>query len=235
VALRPEVDEIWVTDPPGCWEALGFTVLDDVVALDGVRVRLGAGGARGEAGSAAAGAVGRGEAGSAAASGVAGRGPGGIAGWSLRGLPAGADLDGLPSAGSDAPAPEPVAEQVAHPNGAVTVDHVVAFTPDFDRTVSALRAAGLDYRRTREAGTGMRQAFFVVGPCLLELGGPAGEQGPARFWGLTLVVEDIDATAELLGDRLGRIKDAVQPGRRIATVRESAGLGVPLAFMTPRR
>jgi hypothetical protein len=153
----------------------------------------------------------------------------GIAGWSLRGLlEAAVDLDGLPTSVSDAP-PAPAA---AHPLGATAVDHVVALTPDFDRTLGKLRAAGLDYRSTRETGGGFRQAFFVVGPCLLELGGPA--EGAVRFWGLTLVVEDIDAAAAQLGDRLGRVKDAVQPGRRIATLRSEAGLGVPVALMTPR-
>lgn len=73
----------------------------------------------------------------------------------------------------------------------------------------------------------------MLGPCLLELGGPA--PGDARLWGLTLAVEDLDAAAALLGDRLGHVKDAVQPGRRIATVRREAGLSVPVALMTPRR
>jgi hypothetical protein len=159
---------------------------------------------------------------------LTGRG-GGIAGWSLRGIGSDADLDGLPTAVSEEPPPDPV----AHPIGAVAVDHVVALTPDLDRTAAKLRAAGLDYRSTREAGNGFRQAFFVLGPCLLELGGPAEREQP-WFWGLTLVVEDLDAAAGLLGDRLGRAKDAVQPGRRIATVRREAGLGVPVALMTPR-
>jgi hypothetical protein len=154
---------------------------------------------------------------------------GGIESWSLRGLAPGADLDGLPTSVSETPPPEPV----EHELGAVAVDHVVALTPDFDRTCARLRAAGLDYRRTREAGGGFRQAFFVVGSCLLELGGPAEGERP-NLWGITLVVEDIDVAAELLGERLGRVKDAVQPGRRIATVRREAGLGVPLALMTPR-
>jgi hypothetical protein len=46
-------------------------------------------------------------------------------------------------------------------------------------------------------------------------------------------VPDLDATAAALGERLGAVKDAVQPGRRIATLRRQAGAGVPLAFMSP--
>ncbi len=59
------------------------------------------------------------------------------------------------------------------------------------------------------------------------------EPGPARFWGITFTVADLDACAELLGDRLGSIREAVQPGRRIATVRESAALGLPVALISP--
>lgn len=212
MTVRPELDELLVADPPEAWAALGFAVAGGVVALGGVRVRLGAPGASG-----------------------AGEPAGGIVGWSLRGLAGGADLDGLPTAASGAGASgAPASEPGAHPNGALGIDHVVALTPDFDRTVTKLRGAGLDYRRTRDAGGGRRQAFFVMGSCLLELAGPAGD-GPPRFWGLTLVVADLDETAAFLGDRLGPAKDAVQPGRRIATLRESAGLSVPLALMTPRR
>src|SRR5204862_4080891 len=127
----------------------------------------------------------------------------GIVGWSLNG-----------------PAPIP---EVEHPLGAIAIDHVVAVTADLDREVADLRAAGLDYRSTRDAGNGFRQAFFVLGPCLLELGGPADGVRP-RLWGLTLVVGDLDAAAAMLGERLGRVKNAVQPGRRIATVRREAGL-----------
>jgi hypothetical protein len=191
--LRPSLDSIFVADPPAAWEALGFTVVDDVVAVGGVRIRLGCDGD-------------------------------GIVGWSLRGL-SGDDLDGLPTR-------EWVAEacaEVTHPNGAVAVDHLVALTPDVDRTVGRLVEAGLDYRRTREAGEGFRQAFFVVGPCLLELGGPVS--GDIRFWGLTLVMSDLDAAASLLG---ARVKDAIQPGRRIAALPADAGISVPLALMTPR-
>ena len=152
----------------------------------------------------------------------------GIVGWSLRNMRKDGDLDGLAASPSTTALPEPV----EHPNTASAVDHLVALTPDFDRTVRKLRDAGLDHRKTRDAGNGARLAFFVLGPCLLELGGPA--DGDVRFWGLTIVLDDLDAAAERLGDRLGPIKDAVQPGRRIATVRPEAGLGVPVAFMSPR-
>jgi hypothetical protein len=111
----------------------------------------------------------------------------------------------------------------------------VAFTPDLDRTVGALEAAGLECRRIRQVpGSEVRQAFFVLETALLEVGGPLGDAGPARFWGITLVVDDLDHAAAVLGERLGPAKDAVQPGRRIATVRKRAGLGLPVALMTPR-
>jgi hypothetical protein len=35
------------------------------------------------------------------------------------------------------------------------------------------------------------------------------------------------------GSLLGGVKDAVQPGRRIATLRREARLSVPVAFMSP--
>jgi hypothetical protein len=60
-------------------------------------------------------------------------------------------------------------------------------------------------------------------------GGPAR---PARFWGLALLADDLEETVRQLGEHAGEIRDAVQPGRRIATVRRSAGLAVPLALMS---
>jgi hypothetical protein len=71
---------------------------------------------------------------------------------------------------------------------------------------------------------------------ILELIGQSGDHGagPATFWGLALTVDDIEATAALLGDDLGPVTDAVQPGRRIATLRhEALGIPVPIAFLSP--
>ena len=113
---------------------------------------------------------------------------------------------------------------------------MVLTTPDFDRTLAELAGDGFELRRIREAGENARQAFYVVGPAVLEVVGPRepADGGAARFWGVTFVVSDLDATAALLGDLLGSPRDAVQPGRRIATVRREAGLGAAVAFMTPR-
>jgi hypothetical protein len=112
-----------------------------------------------------------------------------------------------------------------HANGATGIDHVVLLTDAFDATVERLRSEGLDFRRTRDAGEGRRQAFFVLGPCLLEVAGDV--EGGERLWGVTLVAPDLEPFG-------GRIKDAVQPGRRITTVPKEAGLGIPVAVMTPR-
>jgi catechol 2,3-dioxygenase-like lactoylglutathione lyase family enzyme len=123
------------------------------------------------------------------------------------------------------------------------IDHVVAFTPAFQRSVDALQAAGLDLRRVREEPTpagAPRQAFFRLGHEILELvqapdeaiERDGGADCPARFWGLALLVDDLDRTVEFLGAHAGEPRAAVQPGRRIATVRRSAGLAVPLALMS---
>jgi hypothetical protein len=148
---------------------------------------------------------------------------GAAAGLELRGLDAGLDLDGLPIGPSATPPPSPA----AHPIGATAVDHVVVLTPHPGSTTSKLIAAGLDHRPTRAP-----QEFFVLGPCLLELVGPYGDK--PRLWGLTLAVRDLEAAARRLGDRLGTVKAAVQPGRRIATVTPAAGLTTALALITPR-
>ena len=102
----------------------------------------------------------------------------------------------------------------------------------------------MDLRRVREEptpGGAPRQAFFRLGELILELvQAPEGSRiaadpdGPARLWGISFVVSELDATAAVLGELLGSPRDAVQPGRRIATLRREAGLGPAIAFMTPR-
>lgn len=134
----------------------------------------------------------------------------GLSGWEL------GDGSGGP------PTPE-------HPNGVTGIDHVVLMATNLDAAIDALSAEGHDLRRIREAGNGVRQAFFRLGPVILEVVGPVDSDG---LWGITFTVRDIDATAAFLGDRLGAVKDAVQPGRRIATLAHSAGSTVPIAFIS---
>jgi hypothetical protein len=156
----------------------------------------------------------------------------GIVGWALSGLvDAETEIDGLPTA-AVAPGPPVFVE---HPAGAIGLDHVVVTTDSLERTCQAIEAAtGAPLRRVREVGA-MRQGFHRMGGLILEVVERAGlPEGPASFWGLVLNVEDLDATVARLGaDLIGAPGPAVQPGRSIATVKESAGLGLPVALMTP--
>ena len=120
---------------------------------------------------------------------------------------------------------------VSHPNGAIAVDHVVILTPDFDRTAAAVAAAGMPLRREAERN-GARQGFRRLGPAIMEIV-QAPELRATRFWGLVVIVRDLDALAERFGDLLSEIRPAVQPGRRIAPLRSKAGLGPAVAFMDP--
>jgi hypothetical protein len=207
--MAPTLDELTVADAPGAWGALGFALDGDICVLGDMRIRL--------AGS------------------DAGRG---LMGWSLRDL-ASTELDGLPTTQSDR---SPPGEQPGHSNGITALDHVVAMTPKLDRTVAALQGAGLNLRRIREQPTpagAPRQAFFRLGATILEVvqqpkkATERAAEGPAFFWGLAFLAPELEATVALLGDCVGEIRAAVQPGRRIATLRRSAGLALPVALITP--
>ena len=53
----------------------------------------------------------------------------------------------------------------------------------------------------------------------------------ARWWGVTVTVADLDVAAAIVG---AEPRDAVQPGRRILTVPDAAGLSTAVALMSPR-
>ncbi len=159
--------------------------------------------------------------------------------WSWDGV----DTDALDGVAVVAARPEPeLAAPSPHPNLVDRLDHLVVATPDIDRTIDGLAAAGLELRRTRDVdlgGTASRQAFFWIGDTILEVVGPVrpSGDGPASVWGLSFESPDLDATVAWLGpERCGPARDAVQPGRRIASLRDDAlGLGVRVAVMSPHR
>ncbi len=135
-------------------------------------------------------------------------------------------------------ADEPTPTTVEHPNHVVAIDHVVLASPDLDRTTQTFAELGIDCRRIRDvpgADPSMQQRFFRLGPVVLELVGtpePTGD-GPASIWGLAFTVDDIDAAAAHLGVACSAPKSAVQPGRRIATVRtRDLGISLPVALLS---
>jgi catechol 2,3-dioxygenase-like lactoylglutathione lyase family enzyme len=204
------LEELTIADTLGAWRECGFEVVGEECVVGEVRIRF-----------------------------EPREGERGIVGWSLRGIEA-TELDGLPPSRGERPSP---IEAPEHPNGIIGLDHVVAISSDLERTVAALQAAGLDLRRIREEPTpagAPRQAFFRLGATILEVVQEpaeaterAGGDRPAFFWGLAFVAPDLDRTVEFLGDRVSEARPAVQPGRRIATLRRSAGLSLPVALMTP--
>ncbi|WP_199254126.1 VOC family protein [Mycolicibacterium mengxianglii] len=203
------VDAFEVADPPDAWARAGFSVNPAAeCGIDSVVIRL----------------VGR------------GRGTG-LVGWSLRGLPSDGphdDLDGVPTTRSRGVTATPG----THPNGVVAVDHVVLASPDLGRTLTSFAAAGADPRRQRDgeiSGRPIRQIFFRFGDVIVEVVGSPDTvaEGPSTLWGITYVVADIDATVSYFGDRTGPVKSAVQPGRRITTLRhDEFGMSVRTALIS---
>ena len=197
-----------IADAPDAWRAAGFAVDGDRCRVGGIVVHL-VGRDRGKR----------------------------IRSWTWEGLDGDGDLDGLPTRAGTGP----TGEAPTHPNGATVLDHVVVVTPRLDRTVGAFEARGLGVRRVRDTdqyGSPFRQVFFRGGETIVEMIGPvdapADDERAAHFYGLAFTVSDLDAAASRLGDGLGPVKDAVQPGRRIATLRhEQYDISVPIALMTP--
>lgn len=188
------------------WERAGFEVVDGRIALAGVSLHLDSPSER----------------------------P--LSAWALEGAGERADLDGVPC--SAVPAPTPPGQ---HPNGITALDHVVVLTRDLEATTAAFSAAGVEPRGARDvpgSDPAQRQVFFVLGTAVAEVVGPvdgAGGRGTARLWGLAFVAPELEDTVAALGRLAGPVRDAVQPGRRIATLHHrSARIPVPTVIMSPR-
>ncbi|WP_436793112.1 VOC family protein [Actinospongicola halichondriae] len=203
------LDSLIVGDDASSWSAAGFTVVDGSVAVGATTI-------------------------SCAGDDAPPR-------WRLRadGGSVPASVDGIATSMADA---DRDAERDLvtpdHPNRVVAIDHVVLASPDLDRTTETFAGLGVDCRRIRDvpgSTPAMQQRFFRLGPVILELvGSPESSgDGPASIWGLAFTVDDIDAAAAHLGSACGAPKSAVQPGRRIATVRtRDLGISLPVALMS---
>jgi hypothetical protein len=191
------------------WQSLGFSCVDGEFAISDVVVH------------------------------VRGSSPG-LTGWAFEVGRAGrVEIDGIPTELVESMPERPTASSLAV-TSVVGLDHVVVNTDDAGRTCAAIeREVGLPVRRVRELGNGVTQTFHKAANTVIEvISGPHITEPGARLWGMVASVADIDALAvdimaRLGGDTLSTPKPAVQPGRTIATVRASAGIGVPFAFMSP--
>ena len=143
------------------------------------------------------------------------------------GVLAGADLDGIECA-----------EFISTPDGLESsdslIDHVVLMTDNLYRTCEAVtEVTGCPLKRVREVGE-IRQGFHRVGEggVILEVVERA-DVSRTSLWGLVIATPSFDDLVQAAGDLVSEPKDAVQPGRRISTVKAKAGLGIPVALMTP--
>ncbi len=219
-APRAQLAALQIADPPEAWRALGFTVSEDgVVVLGGVELWPDA--------------TGR-----------------GITGWTL----GASRCTTMSTACPPASPPTRRRPRPDIPTAALGLDHVVVTTPDFDRTATALQEAGIPLRRVRpdDAGAGWggpsrrrargaptrgrRCGRGFAGsdrpswgssrrrPCRPGPPGSGGSSWSSPIW---------PPCAPDWRRIVGEIRDAVQPGRRIAALDRAAGLSPRIAFMDP--
>jgi hypothetical protein len=158
-----------------------------------------------------------------------------VTGWTLAGTSHGADdVDGIATLWVDSSPRSPQSENRIHVS---SIDHIVIMTGSLDRTSESIdRVLRAPRKRVRDAGGGVRQGFHRAGDIILEVveRPDLDSNTPASLWGVVFVVDDLDSTVAWLGpDAVSAPRDAVQPGRRIASIRREVGLGLPVALMTP--
>ncbi len=207
------LQRIVVGDEPDSWRAAGFRVDGSEARFGKVVIEL-----------------------------VGAEGDRGVLGWSLAGVAG--DVEQIPTVVSspersrttDVPA-EPGA--AGHTNSVFAVDHVVVETGDVDRTVQAFADVGMGERRRSTMTTPMgerQQSFLWAGRVIVEVVGPVEPDSEAAMgiWGLAFVSSNLQTTAHVLAENLSEPRDAVQPGRKIATMRTCAlDISVPIVVMSP--
>ena len=119
------------------------------------------------------------------------------------------------------------------------IDHIVISSNDSSTVAQTFSDnLGIEIKRKMiRPGTSAQLAFAKLNEVILEFAGPPevkpGEEVKAKLWGMVVAVDDIDASvAELRenGYTVGDPTKAVQPGARIATVKNGTS-GVPFAMI----
>ena len=106
-------------------------------------------------------------------------------------------------------------------------------------SLAAFAVAGMQEQRRTTSTDAPRthRVRFFAGRTVLELVGPSpanNDHKGARFTGLGLVSDDLDRTAEVLGERLSAPTDSAHEGRRVATLRpEGNDISVPISILSP--
>ncbi len=199
------IAELLVTSPVEPWQRIGLRVIDGVSWIGGIALRF----VPVPEGSAPQ-----------------------LAGWTLVGSPSTPPtIDGLTTAYVDEFEPQ----SWDHPLGATVFDHVVVMTSSVQRTCAEITlVTGEPLKRVREAGP-VRQGFHRLGSMIVEVvESDRVMPAAASFWGFVLVVDDIHEISDRLGpDVLAAPRPAVQSGRFISSFRATAGLGLPIALMSP--
>ncbi len=112
------------------------------------------------------------------------------------------------------------------------LDHVVLLVADLDAAVAAFGAVGVS-PRLRVRVNGRPTAFFRVGPLIEVMESPV--RAPSLY-GVALVTEEALEVVALrwrsMGRDIGDVQPAMQPGRRIFTVKS---VETGLAVISPER
>jgi hypothetical protein len=162
--------------------------------------------------------------------------------WSALGWPMSPDIRGITLETGDpkwawtGPAPALSIHVFEPPKGApvemMSIDHIVVLVPDLDRATGRFARAGLE-PRLRMKVQDRPAAFFRAGPVLEVIESPVRQ---ASLFGVAIASEVPLETLSLelrgRGLDVGTIRPAIQPGRRIMTIRD---LDAGLAFMSVDR
>jgi len=120
----------------------------------------------------------------------------------------------------------------ANQNTVDYLEHIVVMTPSLEDAIAAHEKIGIPCKRIREAGGGVRQAFFKLEQTVLEIVGPG--RGEPHVWGLAFMCKDIRRAVDLArtnGMEATEPKTAIQGGKIARIVNPLDGVAV--AYMAP--